>query len=433
MSQTIAISQKEGSVLINNLTIKNADFMGLLLESPESQTQIVQDVIAVGTAAMQRVRTTIDVDFVEKRFTTLTGVFQSALSELERRATDALSQRFSPSESGSYTKQLTDLIAGAQKDVQSWHRALESKAESLFDPDKKTSATGKLDELVRQAKSSFEQMFDPNITTSYAYRLNQQLSQVFGTNGHSGVLQAALQESLKPVFSELHDLKAKVESKKAAEEIIEASTLKGKPFEDIVQDELSSLARPYSDDVQFVGLGANGSRAGDFLITLAGLGRSIVVEARNRKQGSLPAIKADLDREIKARAADLAIYVTNGPEQLPLHVGGFQIYGNKIVTTIETLHIAYRLARVLAAIENPEGPLDLGSLRDVLAKIKDAASSLRKIKTKATQVEKLGQTIGADAEGTEDLLFSLIESAEKLLTPKPVQSIGGLSESQHAS
>jgi hypothetical protein len=435
MTHTITINQNQGTITINSLTIKNPDLLSLLLtEPPESQVQVVQDVIAVGSTAMQRVRTTIDVDFVENRSNTLTAVFQRALSELERRATDSLSQRFSPTESGSYTKHISDLIANARKDVQSWHKDLESQANALLDPDKKTSAAGKLEELVRQAKASFEKMFDPTNTDSYAYKLNLQLSQVFGTNGHAGILQAALQDSLRPVFTELNDLKQKVGERKAAEQIIESSTLKGKPFEDRVQEELWRLAKPHSDDVQNVASGANGSRAGDFLVDFAGFSKSVVVEARNRKQPSLPSIKADLDREMKERAADFAIYVASGPEMLPQHVGEFNIYGNKVVATAETLHIAYRLVRVLAGMETPEGAVDLSKLRAVLAKIRETVSSLRNIKQKATQIGRLGEGIKDDVCGTEDAILGLIDSAEKMLEPsKPPQGSGSPDKVVHVS
>lgn len=426
MSHTITINQSQGSITINNLTVKNPDLLGLIAKEPaESQVQILQDVIAVGSTAMQRVRTTIDVDFVENRFNTLTGVFQKALGDLERRASDSLSQRFSPTESGSYTKHIADLIANAKRDVQAWHKDLETQANSLLDPDKKTSAAGRLDELVRQAKSSFEQMFNPSDTTSYAYKLNHQLSQVFGTNGHAGVFQAALQDALKPVFAELNDLKQKVGERRAAEQIIESSTLKGKPFEERVQEELSRLAGPHGDDVQNVSNGTNGSRAGDFTVAFAGFGKSVVVEARNRKEASLPSIKSDLDREMKERAADFAIYIASGPEMLPQHVGEFNIYGNKIVATADTLHIAYRLVRVLAATEMPEGAVDFGSLRSVLTRVRDAARTLRNIKAKATQVGNLGEAIGDHAGETESLILGLIDDAEKMLEPSsPPRSAG---------
>jgi hypothetical protein len=427
MPHTIEVNQNETSVTINEtsvtingLTVDNPDFLGLLAAEPEdSREGIVLDVIAVGSAAMQRVRTTIDVGFVENRFRTLSLVFERTLTQLEKRAVDVVSQRFSPTENGSYTKQIGELIGDAKRDVQAWNKDLETNARALLDPDKKTSGVGKLGELIEQAGLRFQQMFDPDLRTSYAYQLNEQLAHIFGTNGHAGVLQGALQEALKPIFAELGDLKEKVEGKKAAEQVIESSTLKGKPFEDSVHSELSRLAQPHGDDVLMVATGNNGSRAGDFLVSFAGLGKRAVVEARNRKQMSLPAIKDELDREMTERAADLAIYVSSGPEMLPQFVGDFQIYGSKIITTIDNLHIAYRLARVLATVSAPEGAIDVGSVRSALAKIKDAVRSMRDIKAKASQVKKFAEGINTDANDVEETILDLLEAAEKLLEVTP--------------
>lgn len=423
MTHTIIINQEKQSITINNLTVTNADFFGVIAtEPPESQVQAVQDVIAVGSAAMQRMHATIDVDFVEKRFHVLSSGFEKALGQLEQRAVDSLSQRFSPTESGSYTKQISDLIGEARRDVQSWNKELALNAGALLDPEKKTSGVAKIGELIEHASQRFQQMFDPDQRTSYAYRLNQQLSQVFGTDGRAGTLQAALGEALKPVFAELQEVKLKIEAKKAAEQIFESSTQKGKTFEALVLDELSHLAQPFGDDVQSVASGANGSRAGDFLVSFRGMAKTAVIEARNRKQMGLPEIKDDLDREIKERSADFAIYVSSGVEMLPKHVGDFQIYGNKVVSTAENLHIAYRLVRVLAASQAPDGSVDVGGLRHLLNQIKDAARSLRSLKSKATQVEKFGKDITSDANGVETIILGLIDEAEKLLqppTPKP--------------
>jgi hypothetical protein len=424
MPHTITVNQVEESVVIRELAVKNAEFLSLMLSEPsESQEQVVLDVIAVGSAAMQRVRTTIDVDFIEKRFGTLSGVFERTLGQLEQRATDTLSQRFSPTENGSYTRQIGDLIADAKRDVRAWNKDLETSARALLDPDKKTSGVSKLAELVEQAGVRFQQMFDPDLRASYAFQLNERLARVFGDDGHVGVLQGSLQEALKPILGELHDLKEKIEGKKAAELVIESSTLKGKPFEEWVNAELSRLAQPHGDEVLWVATGSNGSRAGDFVVSFVGIGKSVVVEARNRKQISLPAIKTDLDREMGERAADLAIYVSSGPEMLPQHVGPFQIYGNKVVTTADNLHIAYRLARVLATLCAPDGMVDVGNVRSVLARIRDAARSMRDIKGKASQVKKCAEGINADANSAEETILALVEEAEKFLeVARPAQA-----------
>jgi hypothetical protein len=68
-----------------------------------------------------------------------------------------------------------------------------------------------------------------------------------------------------------------------------------------------------------------------------GQGKRVVVETRDRKQMSLPAIKQDLERETKERDANVSLYVSSCADMLPQHVGGFQIYGEKVVPTLDNL------------------------------------------------------------------------------------------------
>lgn len=416
MTQTIKCDPCGKAVTLMNITVTNTDFSSVVSSQPESKReQVVFDVIAVGSAAIRRVQTTVDVEFVEKRFSALSVKFERVLGDFEKQTLDSLTKRFSPTESGSYTKHIAELVAAARKDVQGWTSQLEKDARELLDPDKKSSAVGRLEKLLEQATDQFEQMFDPGKRGSYAAELNEKLSQLFGSNGHIGVLTISLTEALQPVLRELRELKEKVEGRKAAEQVIASSSLKGHPFEELVHVRLSHLAQPFGDDLAAVGSGSGGSRAGDFLVTVNGSGKRIVVEARDRKQMSLPAIKQELEREMKERDADVALYVSSGSEMLPQHVGDFQIYGEKLVTTLENLPIAYRVARVMALMEAPEGEVDVSAFRGILSKIKDAAHSLRNVKTKASQIEKLVDGIHSDAGETERAILGLVIQAEALL------------------
>lgn len=421
MPSKIKVNAVKGTVAINQMTVKNADFSNLVVSRPEPERErCVMDVIAVGSTAMLRVQTTIDVDFVEKQFGAIISNFERALEAFEKRTASTLAKRFSLNESGSYTKQIGELIGVARKDFQGWADGLSKTAKDLLDPDKKGSAVGQLEKLLGESAERLEKMFDPDIKGSYSARLNEQLSGLFGGNGRAGVLQASLAESMKPVLAELRELKEKVEARKAAEQVVASSSLKGRPFEDLVHRQLSSLAHPFGDDVVHVGSGNGGSKAGDFLIAVNGSGKRVVVEARDRRQMSLPAIKQELEHEMKERKADLALYVSSHAEMLPQHVGDFQIYGEKLVTTFDNLPIAYRVARVIALMEAPDGEVDVLAFRGILAKIKDAASSLRDVKGKATQINKLADGIQDDAAEAQRNILDLVGQAEDLMSSQVV-------------
>jgi hypothetical protein len=59
--------------------------------------------------------------------------------------------------------------------------------------------------------------------------------------------------------------------------------------------------------------------------------------------------------------------------------------------------------------------VDVGNVRSVLAKIWDAARSMRDIKGKASQVKKFTEGINAEANSAEEMILALVEEAEKLL------------------
>lgn len=412
MKSNIQLDPTTTTVTIINLNSNNADLYAVLsAQLASNHEQMVLDVIAVGSAAMRRVQTTVDL--VEKRFGSLSVTFDHSLANFEQRALSTLTKQFSPTESGSYTKHITEVVATARRDVQSWTVELSKCAKDLLDPDKKSSAVGQLETLVESANERFAQMFDPKVKDSYASRLNEHLSSLFGGNGRAGTLGSMMKDLLEPVLRDLRELKEKLEARKAAEQVVSISTLKGRPFEEQVQSRLSQLAQPYGDDVSAVGNSA--SRAGDFIVTLNGLGRRLVVEARDRKVASLPAIKGDLQEQKNQRHADLAIYVASTRDMLPQHVGDFQIYEDQMITTLDNLHIAYRLARLISMMKAPAGKLDVGTLRGVLTKILEAASSLRNVKSKASQIRNLADGVHEDAAGAEDRVINLIREAEFIL------------------
>lgn len=416
MNYTIKYDPSGKSVTLVNISVSNPDFVSVISSQPESRReQTVLDIIAVGSAAIRRVQTTVDVDFVDNRFGALSAKFEKAIDGFEKETSDVISKRFSPTESGSYTKHIAELIAAARKDFQVWTGQLEKDARELLDPDKKSSAVGRLETLLEGATQQFEEMFDPTRKESYAGQLNQKLAQVFGTDGRAGFFDTSLNEALSPVLRELRELKEKVEARKAAEQVIASSSLKGLPFQELVHRRLSDLAKPFGDDVSDVSSGSSGSRAGDFLVTVNGSGKRVVVEARDKRQMSLPAIKEELERDIKARDAHLALYVSSGPEMLPQHVGSFQIYGEKLVTTMENLPIAYRVARVMVLMEAPDGDVDTSALRAILTKIKEGTHSLRNAKSKATQIENCIAGIRSDVGEAERIILGLVAHAESLL------------------
>lgn len=172
---------------IVSLTVSNnSDLLAVLTAQPPSvHEQTVLDVLAVGGAAMRRVQTTVDLDLVERKFGGLSATFEKSLASFEEKALETLTKRFSPTENGSYTKHITDVVSTARKDVQCWTADLSRCAKHLLDPEKKSSAVGQLEKLVERANERFATMFDPESKGSYAARMNDLLAALFGENGRT--------------------------------------------------------------------------------------------------------------------------------------------------------------------------------------------------------------------------------------------------------
>ena len=138
VKNSIEVDLSTNSVTVVDLVVINPDLIAVLSPQPASaHRQAMIDIIAVGSAAMRRVQTTVDLDLIEKRFGGLSVMFERSLTAFEQKALDTLTKRFSPTENGSYTKHLADVVSIARKDVQSWTNDLSKCAKDLLDPEKK--------------------------------------------------------------------------------------------------------------------------------------------------------------------------------------------------------------------------------------------------------------------------------------------------------
>lgn len=412
----INLSQASKSVTITGVCVANQDLFSLVSSAPENKReQIVLDILAIGSTAMARVQSALDVDFVEKRFAALAGKFEVGLAAFQRQTGESIEKRFSPTQSGSYTKYVADLVSAVRKDVQGWTSDLEKRAKDLLDPEKKGSAVGRFEEILDEAVDRFEGMFDPDVKDSYASQLDARLSTFFGGDGRPGVLGNALTKAMEPVLSEIHDLKERFEAKKAAEQVIAVTPIKGFDFESDIERRLCALARPHGDAVRSVGTGPGGAKSGDFVVDISEYQKRIAVEARARKVTG-PTIREDLKKAVAARGADFGILVVRSTDLLPEYVGGFQIYDHQVVTDCEHLEAAFRVARVILAMSSVEADsVDFAAIRSKLVQLRDAVSRERNIRTEATKVDSAIENIRSQAGQISTAVLDLTAQIEALL------------------
>ena len=72
-------------------------------------------------------------------------------------------------------------------------------------------------------------------------------------------------------------------------------------------------------------------------------------------------------------------------------------------------------------MQTPAGQIDAAGLRNALTKIREAISSLRNVKSKASQIRNLADGVHEDAAGTETHVIELLRNAETILNQAALQ------------
>jgi hypothetical protein len=210
------------------------------------------------------------------------------------------------------------------------------------------------------------------------------------------------------------------------------STLAGRPYEDIVEERLLTLARPLGDQVTRCGdsLGQARRKNGDILITIspeAVNGRSdirIVVEAKRRGEAAQTFSANDILDSLNAarrnRGAQAGLFVTEAAALLPLGIGFHEYGGSNIAVTYEPiaedtgLAVAYRLLR-LAVVQDARGAAGNQVDRDAHKRIvADIRSCMAKIETIRSQHQSAINAINKASTAVNEINDAIIRGLRQL-------------------
>jgi hypothetical protein len=207
------------------------------------------------------------------------------------------------------------------------------------------------------------------------------------------------------------------------------STLAGRPYEDIVEERLLTLARPLGDKVTRCGdsLGQARRKNGDILITVspdAVNGRTdvhIVGEAKRRGEAaqtfSANAIMDSLNVARRNRGAGAGLFVTEAAALLPLGIGFHEYGGSNIAVSYDPmaedtgLAVAYRLLR-LAVVQEAHGAageqVDREAHKRIVANIRSAMGKLETIKSQhQSAINSISRASTALTDLTEEVVRGL--------------------------
>ena len=374
----------KNKVTLNNLSFENQDLAKYLEESDDKFASLM-NIIEIGVKTMNSLKNSIERDFTEKTFETISSEMNKNLSKSIEDIGNEFEKYFN--EDGELIKELSD-------NKEEMVKELNAELEKFIDPNNRESATSKLTEILETEEGkvleAFEKALNPDNADSQIHKLKENLEKKFT-------------EEIKLLTDDIEKILQELKIDKATSEMKEKSTAKGATHEDSVQQALTEIA--IGDVVQrtgeIVGLIPK-SKVGDHVIELNSNSRlsdlKIVFESKSANTyNSSSAISKELNAAINNRGADFGIFVFDSYERfdkissLPFHI----ISDNMALTVFndETgdlpLKIAYIWAKsvLMNSDEVTSKSIDI-SYDEVIKGLTEAVTQVKKLSTAKSNNKK---------------------------------------------
>ena len=391
---------------INALTVRRRDQAELLANLPPvERASALSRWIDFGFAVDRRVSVISEADYFEKQIQSVLTNFNTCLEDLRRD--------LDPSVEASLTHPLVEHATDSKRVIADTQTQLAELLRLNFDPHDARSAVAKIAVLHQNLQGQLDIRFDPKRKDSVFGRVDERLDafakRLGGPEGPFQAITTQL-EALRFELGRQAALRA------GRNEIIETTTAKGIVFEDELEARLVSVARVYGDiiDRKATKPGPGGSKKGDFVVELArGAGR-IVIEAKGGIIRSTPELIKELVGAVSTRSADLAIAVVRNEDDLPSQIKPFQFYDEGIVVSFKLFEFAYRVARWIVVVQNERVPdgVDGVAAQEAIADIKTALKHLRPTRAEVRAIEKAAAAIRAHLSDIEKEILSAVTSLE---------------------
>jgi len=400
VSESVFLDKKTNLVLIRELRMNDPELCEIIwAQKTEAREDFVKRALRVGAVALRDAVVSSKLDLIERRFQSLCVEMDTILrSKLGKEGMEGELERVFGDE-GELQHCLEELFGDKGKLVH-----------DILDMDNRNSPIGRLRERMESyfvgKDSEIYSMLDPNREDSPICRLRQD------------------------IMNELDRIKTTIEGQIVKREVMEKSTQKGFTFEDMLEDYLLFVTKPFGDTAERVGTekGKLGNLKGDFLVsildpTVKGHPPKIVVEAKAGENIRLTGkgLLGELDEALKNREADFAIAVTKSP--ISDSVGSYrEIQPDKIVCAFGDnglpLEVAYKVARtrvLLSLYEELEKEIDVARIKGIIGKIRDDLKTSSGIKAKLTGIGRASEEIKADIDSLETNIRDSLKDLVKLL------------------
>lgn len=402
------VYSRGGVVHIRDLTTADPDLLALVKTATDPEA-VVQHALSTGARALAIAQASVDTRLVEDSFAKLLIGLQTQIDG-----------------AGSAVSAVTgDLLhhptTGVTASLADWRSNIELLMDSTFNPDRSTSAFGRLDQILAAANedqlSATRRLLNPDADDSPMSRLLANVQSQIST-----VLQAVTLLSDK--------VSADSAAKTAVSVAMERSAVKGEDYEQKVVQIVTAIAAGRGDIAEGTGrtTGSTGGLVGDIIVevdpaTTRG-GRGIyVLECKDRKL-SVRAILDELQEAAANRDAQAAIAVFSLPDHCPVP-DPFTIFDNRAIVVYDknspdpsVLRLACMWARWVVQREAQPGDhqVDIDDVRALLEDGRRILGRRANIRRAHSFAAKKIQEASEQVDEMHDGFSEVIEKIEQALS-----------------
>ena len=409
---TDSIKIIDNQIVLENVLFENQDLATYLQESDDKLASLI-NVIEMGVKTMNSLKNSIERDFTQNTFETISSEMKKNLSQSIEDIGDEFEKYFN--EDGELIKELSE-------NKERMINELNAELERFIDPNNRESATSKLTEILETEEGkvveAFEKALNPDNKESQIHKLKENLEKKFTTE-------------IKLLTDDIEKILQELKIDKVTAEIKEKSTAKGVTHEDSVQQALTEIA--IGDVVErtgeIVGL-ITKSKVGDHVIDLNTGSKSsdlkIVFESKSANTyNSSSAITKELDKAMENRGADFGIFVFDSYERfdkissLPFHI----LSENMALTVLneETgdlpLKISYIWAKSILMNADEVTSKSLGiSYDEIIKGLTEAVTQVKKLSTAKSNNKKAYDAVEANETLIPEIRKNVQEKLSELIS-----------------
>ena len=409
---TDSIKIVDNQIVLENVLFENQDLATYLQESDDKLASLI-NVIEMGVKTMNSLKNSIERDFTQNTFETISSEMKKNLSQSIEDIGDEFEKYFN--EDGELIKELSE-------NKERMINELNAELERFIDPNNRESATSKLTEILETEEGkvveAFEKALNPDNKESQIHKLKENLEKKFTTE-------------IKLLTDDIEKILQELKIDKVTAEIKEKSTAKGVTHEDSVQQALTEIA--IGDVVErtgeIVGL-ITKSKVGDHVIDLNTGSKSsdlkIVFESKSANTyNSSSAITKELNKAMENRGADFGIFVFDSYERfdkissLPFHI----LSENMALTVLneETgdlpLKISYIWAKSILMNADEVTSKSLGiSYDEIIKGLTEAVTQVKKLTTAKSNNKKAYDAVEANETLIPEIRKNVQEKLSELIS-----------------